>query len=143
MSKRRRTLEMEIINWDKGDIFNSSPVIEARIDMTPCLLLIDTGASVSFIDNKFLKKQPLLKTFIEKGDTTFLCNMLGGVSKSTNIIKTKNLTFGGKTYEHQFQVLDLNIDHRNKELIYHGILGFDFLLRNKVVLNFSDLSFAI
>lgn len=134
---------MEIINWDSSDIFNSSPIIKAKIDMTTCLLLVDTGASVSFIDKKFLKKQHLLKTCIEKGEKMYLANMLGGVSKSTNVLRTKNLTFGDKKFEQEFQVIDLNIDHRNKALVYHGILGFDFLLRNKILLNFADLSFAI
>lgn len=143
MSKRRNSLEMEIINWDKEDIFNSSPIIEAKIDMTTCVLLIDTGASISFIDKKFLKKQHLLRLCVEKGEKTYLSNMLGGVSESTNVLNTKNLILGNNKFEHEFKVIDLNIDHRNKELIYDGILGFDFLLRNKVALNFFDLSFAI
>lgn len=140
---RRHRFEMEIINWDNDDLFNSSPIIKAKIDMTTCYLLIDTGASISFIDKKFLDKQPLLKNFVEKGDRVYLSNMIGGVSKSTKIVRTKNLTFGGKKYEHDFNIVDLNISQENKELVYHGILGFDFLVKHKVVLNFSDFNFAI
>lgn len=136
-------IQMEILNWEKEDIFNSSPVIRAKIDMSPITLLIDTGASISFIDKKFVEKHNILKNFIEKGGHTYFANMLGGTAKSDKIVKTKNLTFSKKNFEHEFQIIDLNICTENQDLVYHGILGFDFLMRHKVELNFVDFIFAI
>ena len=135
--------EMEIINWDKGNLFNSSPIIKVKIDMVTCFLLVDTGSSVSFIDKKFLDSRKMLKPFVEKSPITHLSNMLGGVSKSAKMLRTKNLTFKKKKYQQDFMVIDLNIDHTNKEFVYHGILGFDFILEHGVSLNFYNLSFAI
>ena len=60
-TQRRSRVPIRLIQWDKTNPHNAVPIVEVKIDMTTCLLLIDTGASVSFLDAKFVETRPELK----------------------------------------------------------------------------------
>ena len=143
MSKRRSRVPIRLIQWDKTNPYNAVPIVEVKIDMTTCLLLIDTGASVSFLDAKFVETRPELKIFIEKGDIIEVDSFEKSNKKVSKVIHTKNLTIRNATFEHILYVMPLNISFKNKELNYHGILGSDFLLEHKAIINLENLTMTI
>lgn len=136
-------IPLKIYRWAKNDKYNGSPVIECRIDMCKVRLLIDTGASVSFIDSKFVKTHPMLSGALETTKHTTTTNMVGGFAKSDKVLNTENLIFKGDKFNHQFNVIDLNIKPDIQGLRYDGVLGFDFLSMHSVTLDFGKNNFAV
>lgn len=143
MAKKQIEVDINIYNWEKGNLYNSSPLITGKIDMVPITFLIDTGASISFINKSFIEGHPRLNFTKEIGEKKYLLNMLGEGANSNEIIFTKNLTFGKQKFEQEFCLIDLHKPNDGKASIYQGIIGFDFLMQNKIKLNFHDFSFAI
>jgi len=131
------------INWDSEDITNSSPILLVSINMVKITLLIDTGASLSFMDRRFVDKNTMLKLFEVKRDKSWIVNALGKEVVVDSILHTKNMHINGAVFEHDFVIMDLDAYHENKDMVYHGIVGFDFLIRHGITLDFSNFSLLI
>ena len=136
-------LQIDIHKLDKLDGHNSCPIIVGKIDMCSVRFLIDTGASLSYIDKSFVKKHPLLSNFVEVTDVMCVTNMVGGVTNSCEVLNTENLIFKTGKYSGTFNLIDLNQGIENEDIIYDSILGLDFLLSYGIKLDFSRNTFTI
>lgn len=129
-------------NWDRDNLYNSNPIIEIKLYGVVYLFLVDTGSSISFLDRAIALKNPNIAGLVrKKRDRNHVINMMGGVHKADEVAYIKNVCIGtGSIYAHNFHIFDLGIDQGNKELIYHGIIGFDLLLRLGFSFNFKSFT---
>lgn len=129
---------IDLLNWDNDDMLNCSPVLKCKLNGVEVTLLLDSGASISFLDKAFLLRTPALKPLLQKGKHAYHCNGFGASKSVNEIAIIETLTFASKRYVHEFKVTDLNLPKNNKGVLYHGIIGFDFLAMHKLTLNFKD-----
>ncbi|KAF9758261.1 Protein DDI1 like protein 1, partial [Nosema granulosis] len=100
--------------------------INGKIDSTPALLTVDSGADLNYILEKTAED---LNLEIEETQPTTL--VFGGGAKETSNRKvTTNLLINGEKYYTEFLIL--------KNLPVKLILGNDFLIRNDCRINFKQ-----
>ena len=107
--------------------------INGRIDENEVNFLIDSGAGVSIINPEIFDKiSQNQKPKLQKEGV----KMVGAGGKNIPFHGTGVFKFeiDSTIYEHTFWVADINL---------HGILGFDFLRKNKCLLDFAQGKIAL
>lgn len=89
----------------------------------PAYVLFDTGASPTFMSEKFMKKVGIVGV---EGKTLNVCVPSGNTIKIATQIKGLNIVIDDHEIETDFHVLDMKY--------FDIILGIDWLTRNKVVI---------
>lgn len=132
-----KKVKFDVLNWDEKDLHNASPVITAKIDMFTVTLLIDTGASISFIDEKFVKKHTYLKHMVTKcTDGGYNLEKHTEANITSKELVTKNFKFGRALFEHRFVLAKLDGGDVSGDRGYDAIIGFDFLKKYKMCIDF-------
>lgn len=139
----RTKVKLDVIQWDVNDLRNGSLTVKGTLDGIPLLFLIDTGCSISMININYAKKHNVLKHFIEKDAVEHLIDMAGNRVTGSKILRSKNFKLGNRKFEQNFKVMKMNIDYRRKNESYHGIIGHDFFITHKTIINFEDLTLTI
>lgn len=109
--------------------------VEAKINNKRVLLLLDTGSSKTHISKTSTKRLG-----VEYRKTN---SVTQGLGNSLDMYKTKTfiLTLGKLNYEVAGGVLGMNNLINNifeaKGVIIHGILGGEFLIENKCIINYN------
>ena len=80
-------------------------------------MLLDTGASVSILNNKFIDSCTEANKFVIKPIRRSLVTATGEIQPFIGITNL-SITIGSRTFEHEFLVASIQND---------GILGVDFL----------------
>lgn len=138
----RRSIKLH--HWDNlEDSPNCCPILSCELDGVRVSLLIDTGASTSFLDLKFINKHPKLKKQVSLGKYDYDFNSLGGQNNTSKVLLTKNFSILSKQFEQEFKIMDLNLPKNSGTYPYVGILGFDFIVHHKITLNFKDFIITI
>lgn len=132
-------------NWNRENLYNTSPFIEMKIEGKPYMFLVDTGCSISFIDNSIVNKRLDLLVKIEEDKTAGIINLNGGTMEVNRSVTTDKLTFKDLKKEliHKFYVADLGIETNNKDFTYQGIIGFDFILKYRLNFDFDNFEAII
>ena len=109
---------------------NNLPIITVDINGKPGRLLIDTGASVSIIHTREANKYGFSTG--KSKDPVF------GIGGGTNALSTYNLrvTYRDSLIDTDFIALDLTDVKRNTGVV--GILGSDWMKRNRVTVDFDN-----
>lgn len=124
--------ETKMINY-----FNSTPIINVAINNDDCKLIVDTGSEINILDKDFFIKH--VNDF-ELIDSSYInLNTLSGCSSQmTYLVKTK-INDSIPVY---FNVIDINETKENifvnQMILIDGILGVDFLYKNKLVIDFKN-----
>jgi hypothetical protein len=108
--------------------------IELTINDKPCLFIIDTGSSYSILD--ISKSNEFAFKFIEFGQEKY--TGIGGSSQMYVVYDLKtsvNIDFMGVNIENLTTYLEKQFDTNLKVC---GIIGADFMMQNKVVINFKN-----
>lgn len=114
------------------------PVIPAKIEGNPINLLIDSGANVSYLNNKiFRPNDHIVNTFQTYG--------IGGIIESCSCMyKTR---IGAFCDDVEFALNDLSESMDAYSNMYgvkiDGLLGSDFLAKYKCHIDFENLSLII
>lgn len=139
------TLIMDIHNKKKGSYFNASstnhnlPIIKASIGNREMYLLLDTGSSVSQLSTGvFLEcvppetmKRVQVSTAGIGGKTSEITTK-AEVEITIGKYKAKGTVIGSDVVEKALKVLN------SSNFKVEGILGADFIKRNKFILDFKD-----
>lgn len=112
-----------------------SPVVEIEIADTTMLFLIDTGASMSFLDLKAYEDNKDKFSNIIAKFKIGVTNLMSDDSLTIYIVN--GLVFGK---EHEIKILDSHIiTELNKDSCnISGIIGKDYLTRNHAIINYKN-----
>ncbi|HON20772.1 MAG TPA: retropepsin-like aspartic protease [Bacteroidales bacterium] len=137
MNNIETIIPIEIIELE--DKHNLHPIIEAKINVNPIRLVIDTGASHTCIDKKEVKS--LLKN---KNNISSDIVMGIGNKKMRNTIVTIQELQLGEVIIKDYPVVALKISHINKMLKIlglkpiNGLLGSDLLYKYNAVIDYKN-----
>lgn len=135
---------INLFHWDNiKDSPNCCPVLSCVLDGVKVSMLIDTGASCSFMDQKFINRNPTLKKQLVLGKYDYDVTSMGGQNKASKVLLIKNFSILSRHFEVEFKVAELNLPKIDGTYPYVGILGFDFIMQNKITLNFKDFIITI
>lgn len=99
--------------------------------------LLDTGASLSIIDSNALEGLDYAK--LDKVGDIY---GMEGTRQDTSFIKM-SLNYRGKTYEDEFQVMDMGVPFGNLKADYgvnlHGVLSSTFFQKYQYIIDFEEL----
>lgn len=114
--------------------YGKSPRVVLSINGKPARLLVDTGASKSFI-NLRAYKQYKFGIFMNK-PAGFVFGASGVDMPYFDVFNCKLTTKEGKVLNVRFSALDMNSSAGKMGLV--GIIGIDFMRTNNVVLDFKN-----
>ena len=139
---RRLTIPIEIVSLEDNSYY---PVIRVKIEHIAGDMIIDTGASVTVIDEQLFPELP--------GEPTFLEMQSGSVTgqiQHVRLVKAKEMQIGDRKFKNlKLAAIDLKYvndmynRHLNRKII--GLLGCDFCVKHKVVIDYrsKELSFSL
>ncbi len=137
MGKRMYRLPLEIVELDS---MSYHIMVEGMINGLPCHLIIDTGASRTVFDrNYFGEELEILTVTTEDLHTAGI--MAGNIE--TVFARAKYFSLEGFTLENlQIVLIDLTAINDIYRSVtgknIHGLLGSDFLVRHKAVIDFKN-----
>lgn len=118
------------------------PIIMVKIEEKHLCLIIDTGSTCSLIDSNVVEYFKDIITPV--GD--YNISGIDGTKHKVDVIMLP-FYFEGKTYKTKFCVQPLSDAFKSIEedsgIQVHGLLGTDFLIENKWIINFETLSIQI
>lgn len=122
--------KIEVYKTIKFSIVGGLPIIKCTINGKKARLLIDTGATSSFLD---LNQRGKYDFKISKSDAD-----VAGIGGSRDIYRVKDLVlkFGHSEIKHTFKATDLSDVAKVKHIV--GIIGTDFLKKRNAMINYKD-----
>jgi hypothetical protein len=137
MTKKNITIRFKVLKLDGG---GRHIAIKARINGYNSVLLVDTGASNSIFDSDHIA---FAETSLKKVDSDG--NSSGFNSEISNLFQGEISEFKISRYkQNNIKVIFTSMDHINalyrtlRFPVIAGIIGCDWLLENKAVLDFSQ-----
>lgn len=112
--------------------YNIGLFLNALIEGYDVRLLVDTGASLSFLDQGWVKKHPRLKYFLSDDDFVYEVSATGSNVKSNKKLQVDKFKVGNRIFEQNFKILPLNIEDKDA---YIGIIGMDFLAKHQIIID--------
>jgi len=113
------------------NLVNNLPIIEAQINGVPVKLLVDSGASLSLIDNTVYKE---LFFFMDTNVPISIGQGLGGTAYIFGV-KGVILTHEGDTLKVTFRGTNLSAFRFTNGIV--GIIGSDFLSENNLIIDYK------
>lgn len=119
-----KILKMHYLYYDgdKSNPHNCYPIVKCTINGVKLNLLIDTGASSSYLEKDFVEKHPKLKSLMQPLETLKIGSVMYDI-ESSHFLQTEKLLIDGKRFIEGFYVAPLNIYKGDK---YDGMLGMTF-----------------
>ncbi|MDL2308112.1 retroviral-like aspartic protease family protein [Bacteroidales bacterium OttesenSCG-928-B11] len=131
------TVKLQTVKLESGSYHITA---KAKIGKTPVNLVVDTGASHSCFDLKFIKRLNH-KIESDSAGNNDLNVGLGEVGFESKITYLQDFEIGGLKVE-DYMVALLDLTHVNKTYHFlgkpkvHGLLGCDFLIRYMAVIDY-------
>ena len=128
-------MEKELIKFEETD--SSIPFIKVKHNNIQFNLVIDTGCTISCIDNNILDL--LLHNTTDK-NVEGLIFANGDVNDTVPVVEIP-ITIGDKDYVEQFNAIDFReMSQQVKDsfgITVRGLLGSEFLYKNSLILDFD------
>lgn len=132
----RYNVPLNYVQWSEEDKYNVSPVFDIVINRKKHQILLDTGASICFIDRDFVEANKYLR---ERKQPTnkpeFEAHTVGGISSIDFFIPNLNFKIGTTVFIEDFYIIDVG---ENSDT-FCGLVGFNFLMKNKINIDIEKL----
>lgn len=132
---KTHTFSVEIVELEDNSFHMIVPV---EIDGMQGDMILDTGASVSVVDDRLFHADPLSET-----DVQMSSGSVTGQIHNVRLVKAAKFKLGGRTLkEIQLAAIDLKYvnemydKHLHRKII--GLLGCDFCVRYKVLIDYQN-----
>lgn len=136
MAAKTYKIPFDVYLWDENNMGNASPVVVAKIGQKKYKFLVDTGASVCFLDKSVcLENRSLNKRITKKDEIHISLTVMGEFKSLDEKIENVCLKMNGSDFYENFYLMDLGDDTE----YYDGIIGFNFLYKHKISLNIDKL----
>jgi hypothetical protein len=142
MKKKNTPIKIVLVEFDEG---GSHIFVNLAVNGKRCRFLVDTGASKSVIDKTFFEK------YFDKKNLRTIQQETSGLHSSvpeTYLGIIKKLSMGPLNVSN-YEIAAVDLSHVNtiytkvKKPKIHGILGSDLMLKNKMLLNYGDLTIKL
>lgn len=130
----RVKMNYEYYDGDKSDPHNFYPVVVCTINGVKVSLLVDTGASASYLDRSFVDKHPELKNCVEKLESLVI-NTFNQDTDAIGLLTSTNFKFGRMRFVEAFFITHI---HKHSTDKYDGMLGMTFFSAYNCVLNIPE-----
>lgn len=130
----------EVIKYDLTDSIGIQglPIVKIEIENKLYNFLVDTGANECYIDSNVL---PTLTMYTVEGNSTYMDASGNQNEVSIVTVRTKFLDTNINCSMHSYDMSKVNEKYTSEGFpVLHGILGTNFLMANKLVIDFSYLS---
>lgn len=140
IAQRRISFPVEIVKLE-DDSYHL--IVKVEINGISGDMIIDTGASVTVVDNQLFPGKPgeQMEAKMQSGSVT-------GKIEDIRLIKTRSFRIQGQPIANQqLAAIDLNYVndmyhlHLKRKII--GLLGCDFCVKHKAVINYQSKEFSI
>lgn len=120
---------------------NKVPVVKGKLNNIPAYFIIDSGASLSVLDENQKDKYKFYTTSDNQSAVGY-----GGVASFKRVTNV-DLFIGGKEFETNYKAQNLSslVDVIREDSGYEivGIIGSDIMKSNKFIINYSDNSISL
>lgn len=114
---------------------NHIPVINVKINGKRYRFGIDTGAEVNALNKKFQKRFEELSLINNPRETSL--NGIDGITQKTYAANLTNFKIRGKDFKNfEFLMMDFSTLEKDFDLQLDGILGYPFLVKNILSINY-------